>query len=61
MQRPKTGVLKVVYNGPGAPVWNAAGKMQKNGARPIGVAKLCHLNLAVRDRDRIEQLRSSPI
>ena len=61
MQRPKSGSLKVVYNGPGAPVWNAAGKMQKNGARPIGVTKLYHLNSAVRDRDRIEQLRSSPI
>ena len=61
MQSPKTGSLKVVYNGPAAPVWNAAGKMQKNGARPIGVTKLCHLNSAVRDRDRIEQLRNSPI
>ena len=61
MQSLKTGSLKVVYNGPAAPVWNAAGKMQKNGARPIVVTKLCHLNSAVRDRDRIEQLRNSPI
>lgn len=25
----------IVYDGPGAPVWDAAGAMQKNGQRPI--------------------------
>ncbi|MEQ1941484.1 hypothetical protein ABMA32_03580 [Mesorhizobium sp. VNQ89] len=31
---------EIVYNGPGAPVWMAAGKMQKNGQRPITLFKL---------------------
>jgi hypothetical protein len=30
----------IVYDGPGAPVWEAAGAMQKNGQRPISLAKL---------------------
>lgn len=31
---------EIVYDGPGAPVWEAAGAMQKNGQRPISLAKL---------------------
>lgn len=31
---------EIVYDGPGAPVWDAAGAMQKNGQRPISLAKL---------------------
>jgi hypothetical protein len=30
----------VVYDGPGAPVWAAAGSMQKNGQRKISLSKL---------------------
>ena len=30
----------VVYDGPGAPVWAAAGKMQKNGQRSIALSEL---------------------
>ncbi len=30
----------VIYDGPGRPVWEAAGRMQKNGQRPISLAKL---------------------
>lgn len=29
-----------IYNGPGKPVWDACGKMQKNGQRAISVNKL---------------------
>jgi hypothetical protein len=36
----RDGTAEEIYNGPGAAVWRAAGKMQKNGQRPIGVAKL---------------------
>ena len=31
---------EIVYDGSGAPVWAAAGKMQKNGQRKIGLTKL---------------------
>ena len=31
---------EVVYDGPGAPVWAAAGKMQKNGQRKLALSKL---------------------
>lgn len=31
---------EVVYDGPGAPVWEAAGKMQSNGQRTISLSKL---------------------
>lgn len=32
--------VREVYNGPGAPAWAAAGRMQKNGQRSVAVAKL---------------------
>jgi hypothetical protein len=31
---------EIVYDGPGAPVWTAAGKMQKNGQRKIALSRL---------------------
>jgi hypothetical protein len=31
---------EIVYDGPGAPIWAAAGKMQKNGQRKIALSKL---------------------
>lgn len=34
------GSWEEVYNGPGKPVWDNAGKMQKNGQRPISLNKL---------------------
>ena len=34
------GSTTEIYNGPGEPAWNAAGKMQKNGQRPISLSKL---------------------
>ena len=44
---------EVIYNGPGYQPWNAAGKMQKNGQRPISISKLKRLNGVVHDIDRI--------
>ena len=39
------GTWEEVYNGPGKPVWDNAGKMQKNGQRPISLSKLrCLMN-----------------
>ena len=31
---------EIVYDGPGAPAWEKAGKRQKNGQRPISLTKL---------------------
>ena len=31
---------EIVYDGPGAPVWEIAGKVQKNGQRTVSLAKL---------------------
>ncbi len=39
----KLGESSEVYNGPGAPVWEAAGAMQRNGQRPISLSKLRRL------------------
>jgi hypothetical protein len=37
------GRAEEVYNGPGALAWSNAGKMQKNGQRPIAISKLTKL------------------
>ena len=31
---------EIVYDGPGAPAWNAAGRMAKNGQRVVSLVKL---------------------
>ena len=39
------GSWEEIYNGPGKPVWENAGKIQKNGQRPISLSKLkCLMN-----------------
>jgi len=45
---------EVIYNGPGQIVWNAAGKMQKNGQRNVGTTKLRELDKFVAESDRIK-------
>lgn len=47
------GAIDEVYNGPGEAPWNAAGKMQRNGQRSIGVAKLRTLMADVRQDQRV--------
>ena len=42
-----------IYNGAGSRVWNNAGKMQKNGQRPISIAKLKLLMKLVSDDEKI--------
>ena len=37
------GHVSEVYNGPGSIVWQASGRMQKNGQRPISLQKLRRL------------------
>lgn len=41
------GSWEEIYNGPGAIAWQHAGKMQKNGQRPISLSKLRLLMLAI--------------
>ena len=36
----RDGSWEEIYNGSGAVAWNNAGKLQKNGQRPISLAKL---------------------
>lgn len=47
------GSWEEVYNGPGKPVWDNAGKMQKNGQRPISLSKLRNLMDSVDEEDKI--------
>ena len=50
------GSWEEVYNGPGNLVWDAAGKMQKNGQRPISLNKLKVLMNSVNERDKIKRI-----
>ena len=45
-----------IYNGPGGLVWENTGKLQKNGQRPISVAKLKSLMKTVPDYQRIQPI-----
>ena len=45
-----------IYNGPGEYVWDNAGKMQKNGQRPISIHKLKNLMETVKDSDKIKRI-----
>ena len=47
------GSWEEAYNGPGKPVWNNAGKMQKNGQRPISLSKLKKLMIGVEKEEKI--------
>ena len=48
------GSFEEVYNGPGQPAWDAAGKRAKNGQRFISLAKLRDLAKSVPARKRIK-------
>ena len=49
----RTGQTEEVYNGPGQPAWNVAGKMQRNGQRPISLSKLRSLMATVSVAQRL--------
>ena len=61
LHRPKGGPLRVIYNGPGSPAWQASGKRQNNGQRPISLTTLSKLAAHVRDDDRLPEIRESPV
>lgn len=47
------GSWEEVYNGPGKLAWDSAGKMQKNGQRPISLSRLRSLMSSVDKKDTI--------
>lgn len=50
------GSWEEIYNGPGRAAWDNAGKMQKNGQRPISQSKLRNLMGSVNINDKIERI-----
>ena len=50
------GSWKEIYNGPGKAAWDNAGKMQKNGQRPISLSKLRNLMGSVDIKDKIARI-----
>ena len=53
MRIDSSGRFSEIYNGPGKPVWDACGKMQKTGQRHISLKKLEELNGLVSENERI--------
>ena len=52
----RSGDADEIYNGPGQLVWEATGKMQKNGQRSISLSKLKSLMNNVPLSDRLERI-----
>lgn len=61
LHRRKAGRVGVAYNGPGAPVWASSGALQKNGQRPITLARLVKIDALVADADRLPRVRNAPL
>ena len=61
LHRPIGGPIRVVFNGPGSVAWAAAGKMQKNGQRPISLSRLTALSNELAEQDRLPLLRPPPV
>jgi hypothetical protein len=53
IQLQKNGTIIEIYNGPGQRPWAAAGKLQRNGQRPITLSKLGALMRDVAPHDRL--------
>ena len=52
----KDGTFSEEYNGPGKLAWEHCGKLQKNGQRPISLAKLWELQAAVPQAERLKRM-----
>jgi hypothetical protein len=50
------GSFAEIYNGPGSQAWSAAGKMQKNGQRPISLSRLTSLMENILQPERLNRL-----
>lgn len=53
----RDGSFEEVYNGPGAPTWNATGKVQKTSQRHITLSRLRALNELVTEGERIPRIK----
>lgn len=53
----KDGTTQEIYNGPGKPVWNSCGSMQKNGQRPISLKRLQATQEAVPPSQRLSEVK----
>lgn len=58
LQLGRGGEVSEVFNGPGSLAWLAAGKMQRNGQRPISLSKLKALMVEVAPASRIPVVAS---
>ncbi|GGO94052.1 hypothetical protein GCM10011584_34200 [Nocardioides phosphati] len=57
----RDGSANVIYNGPAAPVWEAAGEAAKNGQRRIGISRLRALQEAIPEAQRLSPvLQTTP-
>ena len=61
LHRPKGGPIRIVFNGPGELVWDACGKMQKNGQRPISLARLSQIAAGVPSALQLSEIRKPPV
>ena len=61
LHRPKGGPIRVVFNGPGGIAWQAAGRMQKNGQRPISLSRLIVLAKDIAPQEQLPELRTPPV
>lgn len=53
----RDGTFEEVYNGPGAPAWNAAGKVQKTSQRHVSLSRLRTLNELVAEGERVPRVK----
>lgn len=51
------GLVTEVFNGPGKIAWEACGPMQRNGQRPVGLAKLRGLMASVPPTAQLKSVR----
>ena len=51
------GTTTEVFNGPGDLPWNAAGKMQSNGQRSIGLNRLSELMVKIPEHQRLKRVK----
>lgn len=58
--RTDAGEIVEIYNGPGALVWEACGRVGKSGQRPISVSNLRKLNSLVSDGLRLQVIEGHP-
>ena len=54
LQLAADGTAREVFNGPGRTAWEAAGHMQRNGQKAIGIARLRDLMTQVEPKSRLD-------